>query len=172
LTLKKFADTALVFILLAGLAAALCCGCGNGAPDAGAARERDEVKIQTEEGEDTVSRGVTEEEIGVPIFPGAKMVEEEASTTRNEEGDVTWSGVVMLTDTPFAQVSEWYRDRLSGRPGFEDMTSSLEDEQMAIFVFETGDDVKMVTICAGGTEYLAKTVISIGSGSGSDIKSE
>ena len=168
--MRKFVVITLAFVLVAGLIVALGCGCDGDAPDAGAAEKGEEVKIQTEKGQDTVMRGeVTEEETGVPIFPGAETVEEESSTTRNEEGDVTWSGAVMLTDTPFTKVAEWYREMLSGRPGFEDMSSSMEDEQIAIFVFGAGDETKMVTICTGGTEYLAKTVISIGAGSGSEI---
>jgi hypothetical protein len=157
-----------IAVLLVVLAFTLVSGCAKSGTE--------QVKVQTEGGEETVTRGQTNGEItkgenDVPVYPGAEPVDDESSTTTDREGAVTWKGYMLVTEEPFSKVAGWYRNALSGKPGFDEISSSL-DKQMVIFRFQLNGETRMVTICPGGNEYLAKTVISIGAGSAEEVRPE
>jgi hypothetical protein len=81
------------------------------------------------------------------------------------------SARVYVTEEPFNTVVGWYRETLSGRPGYEEETSSLEDQEIGIFYFELDDAQKMITVTRGGKEHIGQTVISVCSSDDGEIKS-
>ncbi|MCJ7745098.1 MAG: hypothetical protein MUP40_02245 [Actinobacteria bacterium] len=164
--MKKFIRVMLVAMLVVGLAALVGCG-GKKTTTTG--------EIRTNEGTTTVTGTVTEKEIGIPIYPGAKMDENSAGTvkSKNEKGEEVWSAAVLWTDDSVSEVVAWYRDKLKGKSGFTDLTqgisTSATGEQMGMFAFQEGDTFKMVTIGKGNVDHPGKTEIGITSGSGPGV---
>jgi hypothetical protein len=133
-----------------------------------------EVKVESEKGDTTVTttKKVTESEIGVPIYPNAKMDENAAGSvsTKNEKGETTWSAAVMWTEDPVADVVSWYRDKLSGKPGFTDMSTTSGGEALGLMMFQAGDNtLKTVTIGKNTVDHAGTTAIAISSASGADV---
>jgi len=166
--MKKFIGVMLVAMLVVGLAALGGCG-GKKITTVTKTGE-----IETDEGTTTVTT-VTEKDIGVPIYPGAKMDKNSAGTvkSKNEKGVEVWSAAVLWTEDPVSEVIAWYRDELKGKPGFTDLTQGLSStvtgEQMGMFAFQEGDAFKMVTIAEGTVDHPGKTEIAITSGSGPGV---
>ena len=166
--MKKFIGVMLVAMLVVGLAALGGCG-GKKTTTVTKTGE-----IETNEGTTTVTT-VTEKDIGVPIYPGAKMDKNSAGTvkSKNEKGVEVWSAAVLWTEDPVSEVIAWYRDELKGKPGFTDLTQGLSStvtgEQTGLFAFQEGDAFKMVAIGAGNVDHPGKTEIAITSGSGPGV---
>ena len=166
--MKKFIGVMLVAMLVVGLAALGGCG-GKKTTTVTKTGE-----IETDEGTTTVTT-VTEKDIGVPIYPGAKMDKNSAGTvkSKNEKGVEVWSAAVLWTEDPVSEVIAWYRDELKGKPGFTDLTQGLSStvtgEQTGLFAFQEGDAFKMVAIGAGNVDHPGKTEIAITSGSGPGV---
>ena len=131
------------------------------------------VKVDTKNGKLEVSspkgslkienKTPTEAELGVPIYPNAKAVEEGSLSTT--EGQSTYSALApFVTDDSVATVVAWYKEKLSGKPGLRDMTTS----EGGMFAFQSGNEIKMVRIGLGPSgQYKGKTTIAIMSGTGS-----
>lgn len=164
--MKKFIGVMLVAMLVVGLAALGGCGCNE---------TNKTGEIETNEGTTTVTGTITEKEIGIPIYPGAKMDENAAGTVRskNEKGEEVWSAAVLWTNDSVSEVIAWYRDKLKGKPGFTDLTQGLSvsatELQMGMFAFQEGDAFKMVTIARGTADHPGRTEIAITSGSGPGV---
>ena len=160
--MKKFIGVMLVALLVLGLAALV--GCGG-----------KKTTTTTKEGETTVSGEISEKDLGVPIYPGAKMDKNAAGTvkSKNEKGEEVWSAAVLWTDDPVSEVIDWYRDKLKGKPGFTDLTAGVPSpgtsEETGLFAFQEGDTFKMVTIGKGTVDHPGKTEIAIASGSGPGV---
>lgn len=130
------------------------------------------VKVDTKNGKLEVSspkgslkiknKTPTEAELGVPIYPNAKAVEEGSLSTT--EGQSTYSAVApFVTDDSVATVVAWYKEKLSGKPGLRDMTTS----EGGMFAFQSGNEIKMVSIGLGRSgQDKGKTTIAIMSGTG------
>ena len=167
--MKKFIGVMLVAMLVVGLAALGGCG-GKKTTTVTKTGE-----IETNDGTTTVTGTITEKEIGIPIYPGAKMDENAAGTvkSKNEKGEEVWSAAVLWTDDPVSEVVAWYRDKLKGKPGFTDLTQGLSmsatEQQMGMFAFQEGDAFKMVTVAEGTVDHPGKTEIAITSGSGPGV---
>ena len=163
--MKKFIGLMLVALLVLGLAALV--GCDD--------TKTGEVEVETEEGRTTVSGGVTEKDLGVPIYPGAKMDENAAGTVKsqNEKGEEVWTAAVLWTDDSVSEVVAWYRNKLKDKPQFTDLTQGISttatDQEMGLFAFQEGDAFKMVTIGEGTVDHPGKTEIAITSGSGPGV---
>jgi hypothetical protein len=167
--MKKFIGVMLVAMFVVGLAALGGCG-GKKTTTVTKTGE-----IETNKGTTTVTATVTEKEIGVPIYPGAKMDKNAAGTvkSKNEKGVEVWSAAVLWTDDPVSEVIAWYRNELKDKPGFTDLTQGLTmsatEQQSGLFAFQEGDAFKMVAIGAGNVDHPGKTEIAITSGSGPGV---
>lgn len=131
-----------------------------------------ELDVETEEGSVKVTTGdVSEEELGMPVYPGAEMDKDAGGSVKTEgaDGKASWSTAVLWTDDPLEKVISWYKGELSGLPGYTEVNNmgGTPDEQGAMFMFQSGDTMKTVTI---GTDTTTagkeRTVIAIVSGSG------
>ena len=130
------------------------------------------VKVDTERGNLEVSspkgslkienKTPTEAELGVPIYPNAKAVQSGSISTT--EGQSTYSAAVpLITDDSVSEVVAWYKEKLAGKPGLRDMTTS----EGGMIAFQSGNDIKMVNIGINPSgEFKGKTVIAIMSGTG------
>lgn len=160
--MRKVLGIVLVGFMVFGLLALV--GCGEKSvtieTDEGAAtisEDNGEVTLETEEGETTYSSSdISEEDLGVPIYPGAKVEEGTAGrvTTEGAEGTEEIAGAVLITKDPVSKVTAWYKDQLQGEPGFTDTSMSMEGEELGMFSFQSGDTMKTVMIQASeeGTE--------------------
>jgi hypothetical protein len=160
--MKRFIGLMLVALLVLGLAALV--GCGG-----------TKTTTVTEEGKTTVSGGVTEKDLGVPIYPGAKMDENAAGTVKsqNEKGEAVYTAAVLWTDDSVSEVIDWYRAKLKDKSQFTDLTqgigTSAAGQEMGMFAFQEGNTFKMVTITKGTVDHPGKTEIAITSGSGPGV---
>ena len=127
----------LTAIFIFSLAAALLAGCG-----------RDEPATK-EEGNYIVSEEApTEEQLGVPIYPGAKLVPGSGGMTGSGggAGDVTNVGGIYETDDGFDRVVVWYTDKL-GQPFSEIPGEAKETTWM---IGQGSDDIIVVSIIKKG----------------------
>jgi hypothetical protein len=167
--MKKFIGLMLVAVLVVGLAALVGCGGTKTTTKTG------EVEVETDKGTTKVSGEVTEKDIGVPVYPGAKMDEDAAGTIKseNKEGESVFSAAVLWTDDPVSEVIAWYRDELKDKPNFMDLTAGIPttgtEEETAVLSYQEGDTYKMVTIGKGTVDHPGKTEITVSSGSGPGI---
>lgn len=126
-----------------------------------------EVKVKTKEGEATYSQEkITEEDLGVPIYPGASLVKEGSTSvrTKTEEGEGVFMAASFVTGDSIEEVTEWYRSKLSGKQNFMDLSSTVGGKKSGMFMFQEGGTAKTVTISAGEDEQKGKTLIAISSG--------
>ncbi|MBU1669531.1 MAG: hypothetical protein KKF41_15535 [Actinobacteria bacterium] len=147
-------------------------GCGSGkttiVTDEGKAEISEEGnKIVTETGEGTTTTEVadelpTEEDLGVPIYPDSTYDKESSGSisTTTEEGTSKIVSATLMTDDSVNKVVAWYKDKLSGMPGFSDVTASSEGA-----LFMVGDEAEG-RIVAIDRNAQGKTEISIASRSG------
>ena len=168
--MRKLIGVLLVALLVVGIVGVIGCGgTKNVTIDKNGKKidvqtENGETKVKTDEGEMTVTSSVTEEEIGVPFYPGAKMDKEAPGmVTKNAEGEVT-GAVVLWTDDPPSEVIAWYREKLAGKPNFTEMTATADQ---ALFGYQEGDVAKTVAIGIGTVDNPGKTQIAIASAPGS-----
>lgn len=173
----------LVVLLLAGILVAVAVGamgCGGtktqkitlDEEDTKVTEENGDISVESDEGKTTVSTTVpSEEEIGIPIYPGAKMYEDSAGsvTTTGDQGKTTYSAAVLYTDDPVSQVVAWYKDKLSGKPGLVDLSSVQGGEEAGLFMFQSGDTLKTVTIGKDTVTHPGKTSIAVASASGAEV---
>lgn len=127
--------------------------------------------VKTDEGETTYTTGITEEDLGVPLYPGAELDEGAAGTikTETEEGEEIWAGAILWTNDDISKVIDWYKDKLSGKPEFTDSSMDIEGEKLGMLTFQEGDTVKYVMITEGLEDTKGKVQISITSGAGMDM---
>ena len=114
------------------------CGCGN------------KITTETDKGTQTSEESEelpTEEELGVPLYPGAKVYPESSGKiTTTTQGDTKeFIGVNLVTNDAYPEVVAWYREKLSGMPGFVDMTASSGSEN-TLFSVGSGQDGRIVGI--------------------------
>ena len=172
--------TVVLLVLIMAFAVALAAGCGSKVTvqteegKVTTTEKNGEVKVESEKGETTITKTeVTEADIGVPIYPNAQMEKDAAGSvsTKNEQGDATWSAAVMWTEDSVADVVAWYRDKLSGKPGFTDMSTTSGGEALGMMMFQAGDNtLKTVTIGKNTVDQPGTTSIAISSASGADVK--
>jgi len=114
-----------------------------------------EVEIETGD--------VSEEEIGVPIYPGAKLEKNASGTVTDSSGK--YSAAVMYTDDDYDKVVAWYESELKGKPMYNKISQGGANESGTLFMYQDGDEYKTVTIGTDSTKK-GKTVIAVASGSG------
>lgn len=135
--MRKFGVPAVMCALLAGMVALVGCG-----------------------GSVSTGKMPTEAELGVPIYPNAKMDENSQLAFQDTKVAVMW------TEDASDKVIAWYRDKLRGKPGYNAIDTSQIGQNATLFTFTSPDnEVKMVTVGFGQGDHPGKTSIDIGSGS-------
>lgn len=151
-------------LVLAALAIGLLglAGCGS---SGGTATQPTEEKTtaKTDEGTKTDSgRAVTVDEVGFPVYPGAKLNENASMKVSGTENGskVTYSVAQLWTNDPADKVIAWYKSELSGEPNFMDLSM----QGQAMFIWGSGTTARWVSVGPGMQENTGKTVIAGGSG--------
>jgi len=124
--LKKILAGALTIGLLAAVLQVTGCGAKTTPGKSG-----DQAQ-GAEEGNYTVSeQAPTEEQLGVPIYPGAQLVPGSGGVTTSggSEGDVTNVGAIYETDDGLDEVVAWYTGKL-GQPFSQTVTEIRETNWM------------------------------------------
>lgn len=156
----------MIVLLAAALVAGAILVTGCGSTKVAVDKENGEVEISTPEGNAKVStKQPTESQIGIPIYPGAKMDENSSLSVSGETGSGTGSIDVAVLWTPDSpdKVIAWYKDALAGKPEFQ---VQLATDSEALMTFKDGNKVKLVTIGRDTVTHPGMTTIGISSGSG------
>ncbi len=102
------------------------------------------VDIQTPVGSMRVKAGeISEQQLGLPIYPGARHKEKKGATISLEVPSATAVQVVAAefeTDDPLEKVAAFYRERLGGS------FSERSGKNMAEFVMRQGEQQKLVVV--------------------------
>jgi len=107
--------------------------------------ESGKVTVQGEGGETTYEwseKPPSEEQLGLPIYPGAQYVPGSGSSgsVSGEEGKFSAASAEFTTDDSFDKVVSWYRDKL-GAP------IAVQESSEANWLISTGEEsVKTVTV--------------------------
>lgn len=165
--MRKAIGLALLLIIISGLI--LLAGCGRKPvldyEELMEGKKKGEIKLKTEEGETTVSKGIDEEELCAPIYPGAQLDEDTTQTTEatGDEGQIGIASATFRTTDAVADVIAWYRNELSGESEFKEMASPTAGRETGVLSYKSGDRSVNITI-SKDREDQSKTVISIISG--------
>lgn len=127
--MRRATVSILVFLLIACLFLVIGCGEKKATVETPEGEiefteDDDGMTIKTEEGETSFSsENLTEEDLGIPIYPGATMVDEEVSSymDKDAEGNITSLVASLQTKDPVADVVAWYREQLSGEQDFSEI---------------------------------------------------
>lgn len=158
-TLMKKAIVAMLAVFLV-LGAAALVGCGSKSISVNT--DKGSLNINTDKGSVQLNtKTPTEAQLGMPIYPGAKA-SANSSASYSQGGQATSVAQFVTTDS-VEKVVAWYKEQLSGKPEYRDMTTV----QGGIITFRSGNDIKMATIGPGVVENKGKTVIVLGTGTGS-----
>jgi hypothetical protein len=124
-----------------------------------------EVSINTPKGQIKINAKpeISEEKLGVPIYPGAKAEEGSGSFSIQGEGEKggTFGGASFATADSVDKVVEFYKGRLGNKVSAFDSTS--EGKRTVVLNVSTQNSWKTITIADEGT---GETKISVASLSG------
>jgi hypothetical protein len=166
--MRKFTVMLLVALLVGGLAIVGLAGCGTTAVKVGNSEvqtKNGQTTIKTPTGETTVSSRIpTEAELGVPVYPNAKMDENASMAITNSKGQKEYTVAKLWTDDSTDTVIAWYKGQLSGRPEYKEMPLTEGGVNEMIFAWKEGDKYKMVTVGPGKVDHPGKTIIAVGAG--------
>lgn len=151
---------AVIIVLFLFLMAA---GCGNKeqAESPGSDRRASDDTSEPEE----IFVTITEDEIGVPIYPGALAIESLLLEGSNAIGecDYKYSSAELSTDDTVEEVTDWYREALSGKPGFEEIQEGYSAGDAHVFSFDASDCCRMIIVMPSDDFRLGLTLIVISS---------
>jgi hypothetical protein len=108
-----------------------------------------EITIKGKEGEGKVEikgeagAGMSEEEIGIPFYPGAKVAQTVGWSQEGKEKE-EMKHVTLTTPDPVDEVKAFYQKKLAGAQTAFDMTSG--DERVVHMLLEQGKIRRMVMI--------------------------
>ncbi len=106
--------------------------------------------------------GVTEEELGVPIYPGAEAQKDGTSSVSISGGSAEtrgWIGVaVFVTEDGMDEVVAFYREKLS--KGVRTVETTNDGKRSAVFQVQAPQGWRMVTVEEDGAEATTKIVIA------------
>ncbi len=124
-----------------------------------------EVTMTDEEGDSFTTKEIDVDELGIPIYPGAKIQKGTAAAITSEGTDGTESGAIAILETKdsVSDVVAWYKDKLSGKTSFIDTSMAIEGEEVGMFSFQEGDLLKSVII--GSNDETGSTEIVLSSSS-------
>jgi hypothetical protein len=80
------------------------------------------------------SAQVTEKELGMPFYPGAKPVDK--SGTRMRNGELQMASVELATDADAKKVSAWYREQLKAQSEGRTVIDSAKDNGMQLHIID------------------------------------
>lgn len=116
-----------------------------------------------------LSEELSEEDLGIPVYPGAVMLSDPSSSfaETDGEGNIKWMTACLETEDTVSEVIKWYKGKLADKPGFSDSTLTGKGTEIGILSFQSGDLETTVTITSG-TEYPYETTIQVTSNSVSE----
>jgi hypothetical protein len=161
--MRKSHSPLIVGLVVAVLAGVLATGCGS----SGTSKQTSPLTApKSKTGSDTTGTVVpTEAELGVPVYPGARMDENSALTTTDASGKKEVIAAQMWTGDGTDAVITWYKNKLSGKPEFKEMPVVEAGKNSTILAWKEGDKYKMITIGPGNVDHQGQTVIGLGAGS-------
>ncbi len=155
--MKKAIVAILAVFLVLGAAALVGCGSKN----VSVKTDNGSLDIKTNKGSvELNTKTPTEAQLGIPIYPGAKATAN--SSASYSQGGQSTSVAQFVTTDSVEKVVAWYKGQLSGKPEYRDMTTA----QGGLITFQSGSDIKMVTIGPGVVENKGKTLVVLGTGAG------
>lgn len=106
---------------------------------------------------------VTEEQLGVPIYPGAEPERDGSGSVSVGGGSAGWLGVAAYrTNDPVDEVVAFYREKLGSDVTVAEQSTS--GKKSAVFQLESPKGWRMVTIAEDDSENITKIVIASVSG--------
>ncbi len=155
--MRRFLIVALAIALVAGTAALSGCGNGKVSVETGEGK----VEVDTEKGSLSIDTETpTEEEIGIPVYPGSTS---EGRINLSESGGTT-SAAVLWSDDGADEVIAWYKEELSGKPEYNEISMSEGENPAVMITYRDGSTIKMVTIGVDQYDHPGKTKIALGGG--------
>jgi len=153
----------LVLFLLTVVVSLALAGCGTTAVKVG---NSSGPKPTAGTSQENVSSHVpTEAEVGVPVYPGARLNENESMAVTTADGKKTYSVARLWTTDAIPTVTAWYQQQLSGKPDFKQLAAETTAAGTAtLFTWSESGKIKMVTVGPGVIEMKGKTVIAVGAG--------
>jgi hypothetical protein len=109
--------------------------------------EKSVVKVETKEGTLTVKSGsqtVTEAEVGVPIYPGAKVVSTSQMAETKDAGSGKASTYAFTTNDGFDKVVSFYKTTLKDIQHSMDQT--MGDQKMSMIMTGKEGDMRTVQV--------------------------
>lgn len=151
----------LVLLLMAGLVVTAVIGLiGCGGTSVKLDTGKGKVEISSPKGSVKLqNKAPTESQLGVPVYPNAKFIENSSGSYTQGQESVAAAG--FTTDDSIDKVVAWYKSKLSGKPQFTDLSTA----EGGMLSFQSGNEIKSVLI-APSTEFKGKTGIVITSGTG------
>jgi len=102
--------------------------------------------VETKEGKATVTGGtekeITEAELGVPVYPGAKVYMETKMETKTASAGGSGEQHILFTPDAYDRVVEFYKKNLKNVKG--EHIASSGDQKLTIFTVGEGKDLMMV----------------------------
>lgn len=111
------------------------------------------------------SASVSEAELGLPFYPGAKPVDNGGTRIRN--GEIQMASIELDSTASPQEVSKWYRDQLKGRAGagVTVIDTASEDKGMQLAIMDSGKNESVsVQVAAGGESGSRITLVHSTSG--------
>ena len=163
-----------ILIVIVLLAVIITAGCSKKrtyhAPDGSVTVEtsgdrKQRIEVRTEEGKATVvteKRKITEEELGIPVYPGA--LAEMSGQYEGAQGDEIHQMQQHMLTTPddFDKVVDFYKSKLKDVQG--SFTQTIGDDRMSMFTAKStrGGDVRVQIITDSEEKVTRILVIDVG----------
>jgi hypothetical protein len=155
--MRRILAVTLLLALVAGAAVLSGCGSGKVSVETGDAK----VEVDTDKGSLSIDTNApTEEEIGIPVYPGATS---EGSIDLSESGESA-AAAVLWSDDDANKVIAWYKEELSGKSEYNEIQMSEEGNPALMITYRDGSSIKMVTIGVDQYDHPGKTRIGLGGG--------
>jgi hypothetical protein len=111
------------------------------------------------------SAAVTEADLGMPFYPGAKPVENGGTRIRN--GEVQMASLELDSSAAPQEVSKWYRDQLKGRAGdgVTVIDNARDDKGMQLSILDSKKNESIsVDVTPGGDSGSRITLVHSANG--------
>ena len=130
-----------------------------------------EVSVTDEEGDSFSTKEISAEDLDIPVYPGAKVQDGTAAEITSEGVDGTESGSIAVLETKdsVSDVIAWYKDKLSGKDGFTDSSMAIEGQEVGMFYYQDGTEIKSVIVGQNDETGATEIVLSSGSAEGMTI---
>jgi hypothetical protein len=163
--MRKFTVMLLAALLIGGLAIVGLAGCGSSTGKVSSTGTSPSPVSRPTEATSVPSHVPTEAEVGVPVYPGARLNENESMSFTDKNGNKTYSVARLWSTDPVPKVTDWYVSQLSGKDQFKQIAAQTTAAGTATLLtyYENGK-YKMVTVGPGEIEMKGKTVIAVGGG--------